>query len=695
MELNATLQRSDSQPELMLRFTSQLGHLLDAHGICETIAAEIGQETQVTTVVAFYNQFKSLYDVWVYRPGEKIEQTYWQFVETTIAKLANAGIPLYLDKFDIPAQEQIRSELWHLPHDGILGVTLPLPENEFTPRGMLCLIDPPAGSLISEDNLKLLATHLTVFLDRAVLYQKSLQQETEFTIVSELANTLTATLDLQEIYSLIRDSIRKTLSVESISIGLVDADAEELIFVNSLMGPLFRELPPIRLKLGQGIAGSVAQTGEPVIVNNAYADNRFFTQVDRISGFRTNSLLCVPLRVEQKVIGVLEAVNKRGGRFNKQDLRLLNALSGPLAVAIENAILHNDVVSEKRRIETMFASMSEGILTVNRAGWITATNDALNTILQKEAAGILHQPAETVIRSKQGNFADFMNLVFRQEEGYPQLACDLIQPNGGTVPVLISGAAIREEEGQISEAVFVFSDLREIREVERMRDDFFHNIIHELRTPLATILMYARLLREGKAKEDPEKGERFLGVIVRESDRLQRMVRQMLQLSKLEAQEFQRSSEPIQLQLLFEELLPPLADRATEKGLIFIQDVNQQLPAIIGHEETLYTIFKNLVENAIKFTLVGTIKIIVTANEDMVTVKISDTGIGIPSEAFSNLFKRFYRAATAVERGIAGTGLGLYMVHEGVEKHRGKIEVESQVDKGTIVTVRFPIVSYL
>jgi two-component system phosphate regulon sensor histidine kinase PhoR len=259
------------------------------------------------------------------------------------------------------------------------------------------------------------------------------------------------------------------------------------------------------------------------------------------------------------------------------------------------------------------------------------------------------------------------------------------------VPVLISGTTIDDPEGHVSEAIFVFSDLRQIREVERMRDDFFANIIHELRTPLATILMYARLLREGKALEDEAKADRFLGVIERESDRLQRMVRQMLQLAKLEAREIQRSSELIDLRNLFEEIIPPLADRATEKGLTFSHRIQTDLPPVVGNGETLYMIFKNLVENAIKFTLSGTVRVDARQENGSVRVEVSDEGIGIPAQAMPNLFKRFYRTQTAVERGIAGTGLGLYMVKEGIEKHNGTIETHSAEGKGTIFTVRLPV----
>jgi two-component system phosphate regulon sensor histidine kinase PhoR len=267
----------------------------------------------------------------------------------------------------------------------------------------------------------------------------------------------------------------------------------------------------------------------------------------------------------------------------------------------------------------------------------------------------------------------------------------VLREDGRALPVLISGASVHDDAGDAGEAILVFSDLTQIREVERMRDDLFQGIIHELRTPLATILMYSRLLREGKARQ-PDKAERFLGVIERESDRLQRMVRQMLDLAKLEAREIQRSPEPVWLNPLLDETLPPLADRAVQKGLLFRQRIEPDLPPVLGSQEVYHMVLKNLLDNAIKFTPSGSVQVTVRRDNGAVVIEIMDEGIGIPVEAMTNLFKRFYRTQTAVERGIAGTGLGLYMVKENLRNYNGHIAVQSTLGKGTTFTVRLPVV---
>ena len=676
------------------QLTRELTDVLDAHGVCAAVTYEIAVFTGVRTIVMLSGPPDKYYDVWLCDSNGDLQQARWNEVDRAVDTLSANGAPVLQEKMELPAGDIINSDLWVQVEDDVLFVPLPFPTGRSSsiPKGGICLLDPPDECPLDRSNIGDLATHVTAFLERAFLRQELDRQRVEFDIVYDLTYSLTATLKKESILNQLIDPVRRILNIEAISIGLVDETTEEIIFEETLMGPLFKKLPPIRLQLGQGIAGAVAASGESLIVNNVYKDERFFPKVDTESGFRTESIICVPLQVEGRVVGILEAINKRNGNFNETDLRLLQAIASPLAAAIENARLHGDVLAEKRRIETIFSSMSEGMLTVNAEGHVTAANEALLTLMgHKSDAPLVGNPASEVIRVQSGEaFERFMDMVREASGENPQVASDIEHADGGSVPVLISGAPIHDEEGELSEMIFVFSDLRQIRELERMRDDFFHNIVHELRTPLATILMYARLLREGKAQDDEAKADRFLGVIERESDRLQQMVRQMLQLAKLEAREIQRSSERIELNHVLDDLLPPLADRAVEKGLTFSQKIQPDLPPIVGSQEMIYSVLKNLVENAVKFTMSGSVRVEATKRNGIIRVVVQDEGIGIPEEAQPNLFKRFYRAQTAVERGIAGTGLGLYMVKEAVERHMGSIQVESAAGEGSTFVIELP-----
>lgn len=684
---------TDSYQEhaLWLQLNEKLSDVFDAHGVCAIVANQIAIYTGTTTVVGVAGGQRNYFDVWVCTADGDVKQKRWNNSSASFQPLISAGKAKVQQKLDLPPAETLGSELWRLPEESILSVPLPLTGayNAIAPPGVLCLIDPSADCAVTRENIEALAANLTIFLERAHLRTQVTERDVRFDVISDISYALTSTLSLQRIFQQLMDPVRRTLNVESVSIGQRELSTGNIEFIDVLMGPLFQDLPPIRLKRGQGIAGWVAENREPVIVNDVYADKRFYSQVDHQSGFHTSSMICIPLQVEERVIGVLQAINKQDGDFDEADLRMLQAIGGPLAAAIENAKLHTDVLSEKRRIETLFANMSEGLLTVDKRELITHANDALLLLLRQELEAVRGQPVDSVLRLRQGSLGDFVQQVIASELDYPQLATDLYQDERRFVPVLISGAPIKDNQGAIDEIIFVFSDLRQIREVERMRDDFFHGIIHELRTPLATILMYARLLKEGKAQEK-EKADRFLGVIERESDRLQKMVRQMLLLAKMESREFQRSPELVHLNPIFQEMLPPLIDRATGKGLTFRQRIEPDLPEVMASQESVYLILKNLIENAIKFTPSGTVLVDAWYEDNMIYVSVKDSGIGIPQQALPNLFGRFFRSQTAVERGIAGSGLGLYMVKESVLRINGTIDVVSQDGEGTMFTVRLP-----
>jgi PAS domain S-box-containing protein len=681
-----------SWQRLWLTLTGELTAVFDAHFICATVAAEVAVFSGCTTLVGISDEERQHYDVWIAEADGTILQTKWAAERATFDPILDSFEAARLTKFERPVSELVNSELWLLAEEEILAVPLPLPnENGLTAApGVLCLLDPGPDGELAVSTLTELSRGLTVYLDRAALRRQVDQQEVEFAVISDISSTLTSTLSMEHVFQELAGTIRRTLQVESLSVGLSEAHTGDIVFASSMMGSQFESMPEIRVRLGQGIAGWVAEHGETVLINDTYADKRFYAGPDRQSGFRTRSMICIPLQVAGETIGVLQAINRRYGKFTNHDLQLLQAIGGPLAAAITNSRLHADVLAEKRRVETIFTSMSDGLLAVSTDGTITRANDALCALLQVEENELLGRQAAQVVRLLSGNIAGFIAQLSASSEEGEQTIAELQRDNGRPLPVLISGSPIYDDHGDVRELILTFSDLSQIREVERMREDLFQAIAHELRTPLATILMYARLLREGKAT-DEEKAARFLGVIERESDRLQNMVRRMMQLAKMEATELQRSSEPVALTPILEDLVPPLADLALQKGLTFRKNIEPGLPLILGEPERLEEIIRNLVTNAIKFTPSGTVRLDVGQQDDRVIITVSDQGIGIPRQALPNLFKRFYRAQTAVERGIAGTGLGLYMVKQSVEHYNGTITVTSIENEGTTFIVSFPV----
>lgn len=683
----------DRLQDFWIELTEQIVDVLDAHGICAAVGQALAEFGDVCVIFVLEDPLFKHLNAWICYPAADPVQTRWFLSSRLQQHLQENGEPVELLLSDEQLEELQDSELWSYAADRIIAVPIPHPVDRVQTRvsGAIFIVDPQSDNNLSVEHLKFISSQVTIFLDRAYLRQRSDRQAVEFGLISDISFSITSTLNIDEISLLVSDRSRRALGTEVVRIWLKIEGKEVLEFKNPLAEQEFQTTQLIQRRLDQGIVGWVAQNNRPAIVNDPFEDERFDRDFEVESGQKTESVLCVPLQLEDEVIGVLEASNKMQGVFDDGDLRLLQAISGPLSVAIHNAKLHNSVVNEKRRVETIFASMSEGMLTADDDGYITASNDALQTLLDYDSDTLTGRDLVQTIETKQSGFGEFINRFYEDSKLYQQLICDVRRKGGDYVPVIISGATVAQDGGERNELVLVFSDLTQIREIERMRDDFFSNIVHELHTPLATILMYARLLRKGKVEADSEKSMRFLEIIEQESNRLQKLVRQMLHLAKIQSTDRRQNEDSSPLNPVFDQLIPPLADRASAKGLSFEQYIQAGLPAVPGDQETLYMIFKNLLENAIKFTPAGKVSIRVFIEGDQVRAEIEDDGIGIPPESLPNLFSRFYRAQTAVERGIGGTGLGLYMVKEGLDYCGGTIDVNSQAGLGTTFIVHLPI----
>ncbi len=688
--------RPEDRPEIAALWhdvVDDLQHVYDIHFVCSSFSYHVARHMQSRVLVALDDSDAQCYDLWITDPDGSTSQLKWTKSESGIQPLMGLAQPATLDKMDRPAAEILSGKLWLQTHQRLLVAPL-VPTNrpyQAFPPVLLALIDPPDLDHITLQAVANVANLMCVFLDRAGLRTDVDRRTIEFAIVSDISQALSATLDIQQIYDLLNGPVRQVLNVETLSIALVEPVTGDIVFVDSLLGPRFSQLPTLRLKKGQGIAGWVAANQEPVVINNAYSDQRFYSGVDRSSGFRTHSMICIPLRVDDQTIGVFQVINRKSGRFTDRDLQLVQALAGPLAAAIENSNLHADVLAEMRLTEALFDAVPEGIITVNREGIITNANSAFGALIDLPVEEVIGLALRDIFRTRKSDIDLLIKRASETDQESVDLALEYPRQNGLALPLYIHGTPVRGDDEKIEEFVFIFTDLTQIQEVERMRDDLFDGVSHELGTPLATILMYSRLLQKGRFQQ-PDRAERFLGVIERESDRLQHMIQQLLAISRIKAKEMRRSPQPVLLNPLFDELLPAAAERAIQKGLLFRQRIESDLPPVAGEIAGYKLILNNLLDNAIKYTPSGSIQAAAWKADDRVCIEISDDGIGIPPGSVNNLFRRFYRTQPAIERNIAGVGLGLYMVKESLLNYNGSIEVKSTLGKGSVFKITLPVI---
>ncbi|MEA3052738.1 MAG: two-component system, OmpR family, phosphate regulon sensor histidine kinase PhoR [Sphingomonadales bacterium] len=241
-------------------------------------------------------------------------------------------------------------------------------------------------------------------------------------------------------------------------------------------------------------------------------------------------------------------------------------------------------------------------------------------------------------------------------------------------------------------ALFVrLSDRSEAFAAERMRVDFVANASHELRTPLATLLGYTETLREQGDELDEATRRRFTAIVHDEARRMQRLVEDLVSLSRIEAERFTAPSEPLALARLVEEVRDNVRHVAAERGCEIRVEASADLADVAGDRAELLQMIDNLISNALRYGRPGTAIVVALAGEGgMVHLAVSDEGEGIPAEHIPRVTERFYRVDPGRSRALGGTGLGLSIVKHVVERHRGRLRIESEPGKGTIVHVLLP-----
>lgn len=246
--------------------------------------------------------------------------------------------------------------------------------------------------------------------------------------------------------------------------------------------------------------------------------------------------------------------------------------------------------------------------------------------------------------------------------------------------------------------VLSFQDMTAVEDAGEMRRDFVANVSHEMRTPLTSMMGFIETLR-GPAKNDTVAQERFLGIMEQEAGRMHRLVEDLLSLSRVEDQERVRPTTQVDLGRLIMEVLAALRPRGDVDGVTLVADLPAQGIEILGDYGQLWQVVSNLVENAIKYGAKDgrvTVRLSPPAHEatllqDGVQLSVMDEGEGIPVHHIARLTERFYRIDTHRSREVGGTGLGLAIVKHIINRHRGRLRVESTQGQGTEFTVILPI----
>ena len=334
--------------------------------------------------------------------------------------------------------------------------------------------------------------------------------------------------------------------------------------------------------------------------------------------------------------------------------------------------LVTEISQQKGALNSIIESIQEGLLVLDKKGRIIISNDSLERILDNPSISgrfyweVMREPrlAELIRRIKEGKTGGPEEIEINDRD------------------FICSASFLKSSE----ETVFTFHDITEMKRLEKMKKDFVVNISHELRTPLTAIKGFLETLEESI----DEKNRQYVDILSRHTERLTNIVKDLLLLSSLEERRLGLEPEKVNLEELLNNILSIYKHAIKEKNLRLIIDVEKDIPDIKADPFKLEQMFINLIENAIKYTEEGEIKISLKREGKKIRIDIKDTGIGISQKHLPRIFERFYTVDKSRSRKLGGTGLGLSIVKHIVLLHNGTIDVKSTPGKGTIFSITLP-----
>ncbi|MEN6620727.1 MAG: ATP-binding protein [Smithella sp.] len=340
---------------------------------------------------------------------------------------------------------------------------------------------------------------------------------------------------------------------------------------------------------------------------------------------------------------------------------------------------------ESSKLVAAFASMTEGVMILDSADRIEVINQAMGHMLAMQYGDITGKTLMEAFRN-----ADLQRAFLKFKETREPIFQEITL--GSTQPVILS-ISITGVKGSADneKTMIVFHDVTRLKKLEQVRVDFVANVTHEIRTPLTAILGYLETLRDG-AITNPDEAQKFIDIILKHAERLNRLVEDLLTISKVELGEVKFHLENISVGDAVNNVLPLISPKAKIKNIILDNLVMEKISQIRADKDRLSQILINILDNAVKFTPEkGKVSIAAEETKEYFVVTVRDTGIGIPGEEIERLGERFYRVDRNRSRELGGTGLGLSIVKHLMIAHGGKMEIASQLGQGTKVSLYFPL----
>jgi PAS domain S-box-containing protein len=511
----------------------------------------------------------------------------------------------------------------------------------------------------------------------------------DFEILLQAGRLLSSTLDVEELLRTVMKMAAQVVKAEAASILLLDEATSELYF-DVALGDAGGKVKPLRLKVGEGLAGWVAQRREAAVVNDVKADTRWSGRGDAASEFDTRQILAVPLIAKGRLIGVVEALNHLDGSpFSPTDLNIFEAFASQAAVAIENARLFAEIMGEKEKLATIFVRMSDGAVLLDVDGRVQLMNQAAGTLFGLDPARCLGQPLSEIVQG----FMAIPPLAMLVDRREPTATSELKRLEGKAFYLSCAFSRLTGVDGRSRGDLLVVRDVTDIRKEELLKRNFLSLVSHKLKTPLVTIAGYAPLLLEDISNLT-EFQVKALNTIKTQGLYLSSLVDKLISFSVVESETLDLVRRPSDLHILLSDVLLHMKTYLDGKSAsVEVSPAVASLPKTSVDADRLREVFRNLIENAVKFNPRDVRRVWIDAECRQADARfvVRDDGPGIPPEEQRRIFQKFYQIEDSFTGQVEGAGLGLALVRRIVESHGGTVGVTSEMGHGSAFFFTLPL----
>jgi two-component system, NtrC family, sensor histidine kinase KinB len=552
--------------------------------------------------------------------------------------------------------------------------------------GIMTLVHPSPG-FFKPDNLELLtaiADQAGIAVLNAILYSESQRQARVMTAVANSAAAITEALHLEEVLNAILTQTSQALDVEIVSLALLDLTEQCLRYQATTMEKKF-DIIGQTLKIEDQALDLISKEGHGVILSKLHEDSLFSSEIDYQPEFELPVVAYAPIHSENKIIGLLEAVNKREVGLNADALLVLTGIADIAGTAIRHARLYESLQAAHQRYRDLFDDNIDPVLISDWDRTILEANRQAELSTGHDNSALLGMTIDQLQTLDPKFIAEMIEQISTVKS--ISYETELITHGKSKVPVE-AHVRVLMIDGK-SHLQWILHDISERKELDNLREDLISMIYHDLRSPLANVVSSLDVLDAILPEEEDPTLKSMVNIAIRSTERIQRLTSSLLDISRLEAGQplgKRRINSGLSLlQEAVESTLPNINKKEQE----LVELLPSNLPPILVDEDMIRRVFINLLENASKFTpQKGTITIGAEQDQEAVLFWIKDTGPGIPPHEKERIFDKYSRVQ--LESGPKGFGLGLAFCRLAVEAHGGRIWVESELGKGASFYLSFP-----